>query len=68
MTAYEHHIQDIQNELQSLREKVTEISGEETRKAKLETLDVNQTKFRAGTCVCVSTCLYLSLLVSTCLL
>ena len=47
MTAYEHHIQDIQNELQSLREKVTEISGEETRKAKLESLDENQTKFRA---------------------
>jgi hypothetical protein len=47
MTAYEHHIQDIQNELQALREKVAEISGEETRKAKLETLDKNQTKFKA---------------------
>jgi len=46
MTAYEHHMQDIQNELQSLREKVSEISGEETRKSKLETLDVNQTKFK----------------------
>jgi len=47
MTAYEHHMQDIQNELQSLREKVSEISGEETRKSKLETLDGNQTKFKA---------------------
>lgn len=46
MTAYEHHMQDIQNELQSLREKVSEISGEETRKSKLETLDTNQTKFK----------------------
>ena len=46
MTAYEHHMQDIQNELQSLREKVAEISGDATRKSKLETLDSNQTKFK----------------------
>ena len=46
MSAYEHHIQDIQDELQNLREKVAIISGEETRKAKLETLDKSQTQFK----------------------
>ncbi len=46
MSAYEHHIQDIQDELQNLREKVAVISGEETRKAKLETLDKSQTMFK----------------------
>ncbi len=47
MNAYEQHIQDVQNELQSLREKVAEISGEETRKAKLKSLDADQTKLKA---------------------
>ena len=47
MNAYEQHIQDVQNELQNLRERVTEISGEETRKAKLKSLDADQTKLKA---------------------
>jgi hypothetical protein len=47
MNAYEQHIQDVQNELQSLREKVAEISGEETRKAKLKSLDIDQTRLKA---------------------
>lgn len=47
MNAYEQHIQDVQNELQNLREKVKEISGEETRKAKLKSLDADQTKLKA---------------------
>jgi hypothetical protein len=46
MTAYEQHIQDVQNELQNLREKVAEISGEETRKAKLIELDADQTRLK----------------------
>lgn len=47
MNAYEQHIQDVQNELQTLREKVAEISGEETRKAKLKSLDIDQTRLKA---------------------
>jgi len=46
MTAYEHHIIDVQRELQSLREKVAVIESDSTLKAKLDSLDVNQKKFK----------------------
>jgi len=46
MTAYEHHIIDVQRELQSLREKVAVIESDATLKAKLDTLDSNQKKFK----------------------
>jgi hypothetical protein len=46
MTAYEHHIIDVQRELQSLREKVAVIESDATLKAKLDTLDSNQKKYK----------------------
>ena len=46
MTAYEHHIIDVQRELQSLREKVAVIESDATLKAKLDSLDANQKKFK----------------------
>jgi len=47
MTAYEHHMLDVQKELQVLREKVGEVTNDATLKAKLSSLDHDQKRFKS---------------------
>ena len=44
--AYEGHMQEVQKELHSLREKVADIANDETKNEKTETLKNNQKKYK----------------------
>ena len=44
--AYESHMQEVQKELHSLREKVADIANDETKNEKTETLKQNQKKYK----------------------
>jgi ATP-dependent Lon protease len=44
--AYEGHMQEVQKELHSLREKVADIANDETKNEKTETLKLNQKKYK----------------------
>lgn len=44
--AYESHMQEVQKELHSLREKVADIANDETKNEKTETLKLNQKKYK----------------------
>ena len=44
--AYESHMQEVQKELHSLREKVADIANDETKNEKTESLKVNQKKYK----------------------
>ena len=44
--AYENHMQDVQKELHSLREKVADIANDDTKNEKTESLKVNQKKYK----------------------
>lgn len=46
MTAYEHHMIDVQRELQSLREKVATIESDATLTSKLDSLDAAQKRYK----------------------
>lgn len=46
MTAYEHHMIDVQRELQSLREKVATIESAATLSSKLDSLDAAQKRYK----------------------
>ena len=46
MIAYENHMQDIQKDLHSLREKVADIANDETKNEKVSNLKVNQKKYK----------------------
>ncbi len=45
--AYENHMQDVQKELHTLREKVAEIANDETKNEKTEELKSNQIKYKS---------------------
>jgi chromosome segregation ATPase len=44
--AYESHMQEVQKELHSLREKVADIANDETKNEKTESLKANQKKYK----------------------
>lgn len=44
--AYESHMQEVQKELHSLREKVADIANDETKNEKTASLKVNQKKYK----------------------
>ena len=44
--AYESHMQDVQKELHSLREKVADIANDDTKNEKTESLKINQKKYK----------------------
>ena len=46
MHAYEQHMYDVQKELHTLREKVTEIANDKTRDEKIKQLSTDQIKYR----------------------